>query len=260
MQPSITWLDDPRIFRVGQLDAHSDHLYYETEADALKKNQTLCQNLDGVWKFAYSINAKVRPANFYEEGYDVSGFDEIAVPCHIEMAGYDKIHYINQMYPWEGYAFRRPAFTGHPGAKMEGSFSEAEFNPVGSYVRTFDLDEALVGKRVIIRFEGVEQAMYLWVNGQFIGYAEDAFTPSEFDLTDVIREKGNVLAVEVHKRSMSSYLDSQDFFRFFGIFRSVSLLAKPAAHVEDLWAKPDVDLDTLAGKVDVDVKLSGSAA
>ena len=260
MQPSITWLDDPRVFRVGQLDAHSDHLYYETEADAAAGRQTLCQKLDGTWKFAYSLSAKTRPVNFYEEGCDVSGFDDIAVPCHIEMAGYDKIHYINQMYPWEGYAFRRPAFTGHPGAKLEGSFSEAQFNPVGSYVRTFDLDEALVGKRVIIRFEGVEQAMYLWVNGQFIGYAEDAFTPSEFDLTDVVREKGNVLAVEVHKRSMSSYLDSQDFFRFFGIFRSVCLLGKPHAHVEDMWARPEVDLATLAGRVDVDLRLSGSAA
>ena len=99
MQPSITWLDDPRVFRVGQLDAHSDHVYYENEADAAQGRQTLCQNLDGVWKFAYSKNAGARPVNFYEEGYDVSGFDEIAVPCHIEMAGYDKIHYINQMYP-----------------------------------------------------------------------------------------------------------------------------------------------------------------
>ena len=259
MQPNIKWLDDPRVYRVGQIDAHSDHLYYENEADAKAANQTLCQSLDGVWKFAYSVNAASRPANFYEEGFDVSSFDEIAVPCHIEMAGYDKIHYINTMYPWEGHYYRRPAFSGMPGEVMEGQFSEADYNPVGSYVCKFDLNESLRGKRVIVRFEGVEQAMYVWLNGMFLGYSEDTFTPSEFDLTDAIRETGNTLCVEVHKRSTAAYLEDQDFFRFFGIFRSVSLLAKPKAHVEDLWAKPVVDLKTLAGKVDVDLKLSGNA-
>ena len=260
MQPSIKWLDDPRVFRVGQIDAHSDHLYYDSEESCRKGEMTLSQSLDGVWKFAYSVNAKERPAQFFEEGFDLSAFGEIKVPCHIEMAGYDKIHYINTMYPWEGHYYRRPAFSGMPGERMEGQFSEADYNPVGSYVCKFDLDEALRGKRVTVRFEGVEQAMYVWLNGQFLGYAEDTFTPSEFDLTEAVRETGNTLCVEVHKRSTAAYLEDQDFFRFFGIFRSVSLLAKPEAHVEDLWAKPAVDLKTLAGKVSVDVKLSGRAA
>ena len=259
MQPNIKWLDDPRVFRVGLIDAHSDHLYYATEADARADRQTLRQSLDGVWKFAYSVNAKTRPANFYEEGYDVSSFDDITVPGHIEMAGYDKIHYINTLYPWEGHEYRRPAFSGMPGERMEGQFSEADYNPVGSYVCKFDLNEALRGKRVSVRFEGVEQAMYVWLNGVFLGYAEDTFTPSEFDLTDAIRETGNTLCVEVHKRSTAAYLEDQDFFRFFGIFRSVSLLARPDAHVEDLWARPQVNLSTLAGRVNVSLKLSGNA-
>ncbi|MBP3523459.1 MAG: beta-galactosidase [Clostridia bacterium] len=259
MQPNIKWLDDPRVFRVGLIDAHSDHLYYATEADARADRQTLRQSLDGVWKFAYSVNAKTRPANFYEEGYDVSSFDDITVPGHIEMAGYDKIHYINTLYPWEGHEYRRPALTGMPGERMEGQFSEADYNPVGSYVCKFDLNEALRGKRVAVRFEGVEQAMYVWLNGVFLGYAEDTFTPSEFDLTDAIRETGNTLCVEVHKRSTAAYLEDQDFFRFFGIFRSVSLLARPDAHVEDLWARPQVNLTTLAGRVNVSLKLSGNA-
>lgn len=259
MQPNIRWLDDPRVFRVGQLDAHSDHLYYESEADAKAGRQTLCQCLDGVWKFTYSVNAKTRPADFYEEGYDLSSFDDITVPGHIEMAGYDKIHYINTLYPWEGHEYRRPALTGMPGERMEGQFSEAAYNPVGSYVCCFDLGEALRGKRVSVRFEGVEQAMYVWLNGVFLGYAEDTFTPSEFDLTGVLRETGNRLCVEVHKRSTAAYLEDQDFFRFFGIFRSVSLLARPDAHVEDLWARPQVNLKTLAGRVHADLRLSGNA-
>jgi len=260
MQPNIKWLDDPRVFRVGQIDAHSDHLYYDSEESCQNCKMTLSQSLDGVWKFAYSVNAKERPAQFYEEGYDISAFDEITVPGHIEMAGYDSIHYINTMYPWEGKIFRRPAFSGMPGEKMDGMFSEADYNPVGSYVCRFDLDEALRGKNVRVRFEGVEQAMYVWLNGQFIGYAEDTFTPSEFDLSGAIRETGNVLAVEVHKRSTAAFLEDQDFFRFFGIFRSVSLLAQPKAHVEDLWARPQVNLDALSGKVDVDLKIAGEAA
>lgn len=257
MQADIRWLDDPRVFRVGQVEAHSDHVHYGCERDYAKGQSTLTQSLDGVWKFRYSVNAASRPADFYREGYDVTGFDEINVPGHIEIAGYDRIHYINTMYPWEGHLFRRPPFTGMKGAQMEGMFSGAAYNPVGSYVRTFDLDEPQRGKRVILRFEGVEQAMYVWLNGQFLGYAEDSFSMSEFDATPFVRERGNVLAVEVHKRSSAAFLEDQDFFRFFGIFRSVSLIALPDAHVQDLWVQPQVDVGTRKGHVRVRLKLSG---
>lgn len=122
-------------------------------------------------------------------------------------------------------------------------FSEAEYNPVGSYRKEFDLEEGLLGKPVSICFEGAEQALYVWLNGSFVGYAEDSFTPSEFDLTPYLREKGNLLAVEVHKRSTAAFLEDQDFFRFFGIFRNVSLYAKPGMHVEDLWVRPKLHPD-----------------
>lgn len=136
------------------------------------------------------MNAKKRPVSFYENGYDISGFDEIQVPQHIELAGYDKIHYINTMYPWEGHEYHRPAGTcNHIG---EGMFSEASYNPTGSYVRFFDLEEALIGKRVILSFEGAEQAIYVWINGEFVGYAEDSFTVSEFDITPYVKETGNL--------------------------------------------------------------------
>lgn len=95
--------------------------------------------------------------------------------------------------------------------KEAGMFSEAEYNPVGSYIKRFDLNETMCGKRIHICFEGVEEAMYLWLNGQFVGYAEDSFTPSEFDLTPFIREKENVLAVQVHKMSTAAFLEDQDF-------------------------------------------------
>lgn len=247
MKAEIKWLDNPEVFRVNQIPAHSDHSFYENEAAGRAGQNNLLQSLNGDWIFKYSKNAEVRPADFFEEDFDRSGFDTIKVPGHIELAGYDKIHYINTMYPWEGHIFRRPD---------QCSFSTDEYNPVGSYVKEFDLEPGLAGKRVCICFEGVEQAMYLWLNGEFVGYAEDSFTPSEFDLTPYIREKGNVLAVEVHKRSTAAFLEDQDFFRFFGIFRNVTLYAKPAVHVEDLWAKPVLFEDIKTGSLELSLKMS----
>ncbi len=259
MKADLKWIDSPDVFRVNQMEAHSDHAYYGTEEEYGSGVNRLMQSLNGIWKVRYSKNASVRPQDFYQEGFDSSGFDSIKVPGHLELAGYDKIHYINTMYPWEGHYFRRPKGCGMKGVQKEGEFSGADYNPVASYLCRFDLEEALVGKRVSIFFEGVEQAMYVWLNGAFIGYAEDSFAPSEFDLTDVIRKEGNILAVEVHKRSTAAYLEDQDFFRFFGIFRNVSLCARPKIHVEDLWIQPSYDVENGTGTVEVQLKLSGMA-
>lgn len=260
MKAEIKWLDHPEVFRVNQIPAHSDHSYYECMEAYHRGESGLRQSLNGEWRFCYSVNAGSRPADFYKADYDRSGFDTIQVPGHIELAGYDKIHYINTMYPWEGHLYRRPACTLDGTAPVTDSFSGAAYNPVGSYIKEFDLQPGLCGKRVTILFEGVEEAMYLWINGNFAGYAEDSFTPSEFDLTPWIQEKGNVLAVEVHKRSTAAYLEDQDFFRFFGIFRNVTLCAKPMLHVEDMWAKPVLLEGNQAGSLALDLKLSAAGA
>ena len=139
-------------------------------------------------------------------------------------------------------------------------FSEAEYNPVGSYIKYFDLDKSMCGKRIHICFEGVEEAMYLWLNGQFVGYAEDSFTPSEFDLTPYIKETGNVLAVQVHKMSTAAFLEDQDFFRFFGIFRNVTLKAIPDVHMDDVWFQPVLNQDNVSGSVSVSMKVSAPDA
>lgn len=260
MQPDIKWLDDPQVFRVGQLPAHSDHKIYGSEEELERRESSLCQSLNGVWQFAYSVNPKVRPEDFYKTDYNAEGFGEIQVPCHIEMAGYDKIHYINTLYPWEGKVYRRPAYALGEDRVEAGSFSEADYNPVGSYRKVFDLEEGLRGKRVCIRFEGAEQAVYVWLNGQFVGYAEDSFTPSEFDLTPYIKDKDNLLAVEVYKNSTAAYLEDQDFFRFSGIYRDVVLYAKPRLHVEDVWAKPCLTEDLRTGNLDVQLQISAEDA
>lgn len=273
MKPELRWLDDPQVFRVGQMPAHSDHRFFGSEEEYRNGKSGLVQCLNGTWQFCWSKNAVDRPADFWREDADTSRFGTITVPGHIELAGYDRIHYINTMYPWEGHLYRRPAYAGtgagHTGVQASagpiedtqaGQFSEAEYNPVGSYRVFFDLDNELRGKRIYISFEGVEQAMYVWLNGEFIGYAEDSFTPSEFDLTPYIRETGNLLAVEVHKRSTAAYLEDQDFFRFSGIFRDVKLYAKPRVHAEDLWAKPELGEHGKKGKFSLELTLSGEAA
>ena len=258
MNADMKWLDNPEVFKVNQLEPHSDHCYYLDYSDVKKEKNPLLQSLNGQWEFAYSRNVMERPVDFYKETFDASGFDKIMVPGHIELAGYDKIRYINTMYPWEGKEYHRGAYSMEATGAEEGMFSEAQYNPVGSYIKYFDLDKNMCGKRIHICFEGVEEAMYLWLNGQFIGYAEDSFTPSEFDLTTYIKEKGNVLAVQVHKMSTAAFLEDQDFFRFFGIFRNVTLKAIPDVHLEDVWFKPVLNQDNESGSVSVSMKVSAT--
>ncbi len=244
-QPQLAWLENPEIFEVNRLKAHSDHIYYQNEEDKRSGENRLRQSLNGQWKFFWSRRPADRPEHFYEEGYDDSGFGEITVPGHIELQGWDQIHYINTMYPWDGKAFLRPPHI------------DWDYNPVGSYVKEFDLEQDLAKKRVCISFQGVEQACFVWLNGQFIGYSEDTFTPSEFDLTQAIKEKNNRLCVEVYKRSSAAWLEDQDFFRFSGIFRDVYLFAKPECHIEDLWVKAGLKDDYVTGLFSLQAKISG---
>ena len=260
MNADMKWLDNPEVFKVNQLEPHSDHCYYLDYSDMKKEKNPLLQSLNGQWEFAYSKNVMERPVDFYKETFDASGFDKIMVPGHIELAGYDKIRYINTMYPWEGKEYHRGAYSMQATGAEEGMFSEAQYNPVGSYIKYFDMDKNMCGKRIHICFEGVEEAMYLWLNGQFIGYAEDSFTPSEFDLTPYVKEKGNVLAVQVHKMSTAAFLEDQDFFRFFGIFRNVTLKAIPDVHLEDVWFKPVLNQDNESGSVSVSMKVSATGS
>ena len=237
--PELNWLEDPRVFAVNRLDAHSDHTWHTPEG-------SLRQSLDGSWRFAYSPCPAARPADFWQADASLDGFGEIAVPGHIEMQGYGQIQYINTMYPWDGRHFLRP-----PQIPWDDT-------PVGSYVRTFTLDPALEGKRVCVSFQGVERAFYCWCNGHFVGYSEDSFTPADFDLTPFLQAGENRLCVEVYKNCSGSWLEDQDFFRFFGIFRPVYLYAKPALHIEDLWLRASLEPDNTTGVLAPRLRLSAA--
>ena len=243
--PTLDWLCDPEVFEVNRLSAHSDHLYYESVEDALKEGESpLCQCLDGVWKFSYAEVPEQRIKEFYQLDYDCTGWDDITVPGHIQTQGYDRCQYINTMYPWDGQEDLRPPQV------------TAYYNPVGSYTTTFSLNQPLKEKNVSIVFEGVETAFYVWLNGKFVGYGEDSFTPSEFDVTEYLQDGQNKLCVEVYKRSSASWLEDQDFWRFSGIFRSVKLWARPKAHIEDIFAVTELADNFLQGDLKASCKLS----
>ncbi|MRG88653.1 glycoside hydrolase family 2 TIM barrel-domain containing protein [Limosilactobacillus reuteri] len=257
MDADIKWLDEPETFRVNQLPAHSDHYYYGNYDEWRHNNSRFAQNLDGQWQFNFAENLRERENDFYKMDYDSSSFGTIEVPSEIELNNYAQNNYINTLIPWEGKIYRRPAYTLSPDDAQEGSFSDGDDNTIGEYLKHFDLDPSLRGKQVRIRFDGVERAMYVWLNGHFIGYAEDSFTPSEFDLTPYIQDEGNVLAVEVFKHSTASWIEDQDMFRFSGIFRSVNLLAQPLVHVEDLNIRPIVTDNYQDGIFNVELQLHG---
>ena len=207
----LAWLENPEVFAVNRLEAHSDHRFYESREEADGGIMKLRQSLNGIWKFSYAPKPEQRKKDFYKPERSLGDFGEITVPGHIELQGYGKCQYINTMYPWEGHSEIKPPHV------------DWEDNPVGSYVKEFETDAALKNKRLFLSFQGVESAFYVWVNGRFVGYSEDSFTPSEFEITDFVKDGVNRLAVEVYKRSSASWIEDQDFFRFSGIFREVYL-------------------------------------
>lgn len=242
--PEIEWLENPTIFKVNRIDAHSDHLYFETLSEAEKFDEIkLKQSLNGSWKFSYAENPDMREKDFYKEEFDCSNFSKIEVPGHIQTQGFDQMQYVNVTYPWDGRENLRPPYISK------------EYNPVGSYIKYFELNDNLKNKRVFLSFQGVETAFYVWLNGKFIGYSEDSFTPAEFEITNFLKTGENKIAVEVYKRSSASWLEDQDFWRFSGIFRDVFLYAVPEIHIKDIFIKTDLDKTYQNAKIEADIKI-----
>ena len=245
---------DPQYFKDGRMDAHSDHTYYRDGEEVQEKETSFRYDLNGIWKFHYARNYGSAVPGFEKEEYCCKDWDDIRVPAHIQMEGYDAPQYANVQYPWEGHE------DIHPGEIPE------HFNPVASYVKYFEVPEEMQGKRLFISFQGAESGIALWLNGHFVGYSEDSFTPSEFELTEYVKEGENKLAAQVFKWTASSWCEDQDFFRFSGIYRDVYLYTVPEVHVYDLQIRaiPDETLSAAAleirtntwGKGEVKITLS----
>lgn len=236
---------NPEIFEQNRLAAHSDHVCYKNELEKIKGKSSLRYDMNGLWKFAYAKNQSLAPCGFEAADYDCKNWDEIRVPAHIQMEGYDVPIYTNTTYPWEADESIKP-----------GEVPEI-FNPVASYVKYFTIPENMKNKRVCISFQGVESGFALWLNGHYVGYSEDTFDPSDFELTDYIVEGENKLAVRVWKWTSSSWCEDQDFYRFSGIFRDVFLYAVPCAHVEDLSVVPTLNDTFDEGTLSVSIKADG---
>lgn len=218
-------IKDPAFFAQNRVKAHSDHHYYKNHRELAEKNESFRQNLNGLWKFQYARNLAEAPAGFEAEDFDCKGWEDIRVPAHIQMEGYDKPQYVNVQYPWDGHEAIEPGEI------------PTQFNPVASYVKYFTVPENMQGKRLFVSFQGVESGFALWCNGSYVGYSEDTFTPSEFELTSYLKEGENKLAVQVFKWTSGSWCEDQDFFRFSDIFRDVYLYSIPDTHVSDIRIK-----------------------
>lgn len=230
---------DPRYFQEGRMEAHSDHPYYASAEDAEEKVCVFTESLNGLWKFHYARNYNSAIQGFETEEYNCRNWEDIRVPAHIQMEGYDVPQYANTQYPWEGHEEIQP-----------GEIPE-NFNPVASYVKYFEVPEHMKGRRLFISFQGAESGLALWLNGHFVGYSEDTFTPSEFELTEYVKEGENKLAAQVFKWTSSSWCEDQDFYRFSGIYRDVYLYTVPDVHIRDLRIRAIPDETLTRGTLEI---------
>lgn len=228
------WNNNPDIFQLNRRLAHATYMPFQTIAGALQGERTESswyQSLNGRWKFAFSENPDCRLTNFYKPEFNHNDWDEIVVPSHWQLQGYDYPQYTNTRYPWVDTE------------EVDPPFAPTKYNPVGQYVRSFTVPEDWGDRPVYINFEGVESAFYIWVNGDLVGYSEDTFTAAEFDLTPYLISGENKLAVEVYRWSDASWLEDQDFWRLSGIFRDVYLYSPSAVHIKDFFVQTELDND-----------------
>ncbi|MBS4220619.1 DUF4981 domain-containing protein [Bacillus sp. FJAT-49711] len=241
------WNNNPEVFQLNRMEAHAMLMPFETVKEALegnRKSSKYFKSLNGQWKFSFCENPEKRNKRFYEADFDSSNWDEINVPAHWQLQGYDYPQYTNVRYPW----IEKDV--------IEPPFAPTNYNPVGQYIQTFTVPNAWVDQPVYISFQGVESAFYVWVNGELVGYSEDTFTPAEFDLTPYLQEGENKLAVEVYRWCDASWLEDQDFWRMSGIFRDVYLFSTPKVHIQDFFVTTDLDKKYQDAQLKIQAKIS----
>lgn len=248
MNFDVSRLKDPLFFAENRVAAHSDHVAYASMEELSHGETSLRCSLNGLWKFHHALNAGQVIPGFEAADYDSRGWADIHVPAHIQMEGYGAPQYANVQYPWDGYQ------------AVEIGEIPQEYNPVASYIKTFFVPTQMVGKRVFISFQGAESCIAVWLNGRYVGFSSDSFTPSEFELTDYLVEGENKLACRVERWSAGSWLEDQDFMRFSGIFRDVYLYAIPKAHITDIRVKTLLDDSFTDATLDLAMKMELDAA
>ncbi|WP_192575353.1 glycoside hydrolase family 2 TIM barrel-domain containing protein [Butyrivibrio fibrisolvens] len=211
-------LTDPGYFADGRLPAHSDHIICKNVQEAWDEVSSYRMSLNGSWKFRYSANLNDLPKDFEDPKVDCHGWADIRVPAHMQLEGYGVAQYVNVQYPWDGHEDIDPPMI------------PTKDHPVGNYVKYFTIPKGFINHGLYIRFDGVESAFALWLNGVYVGYSSSSFDAKEFDLTACMNEDGeNKLAVQVFKYNAGSWMEDQDMFRFSGIFRDVTLFTRTSS-------------------------------
>jgi len=272
--------ENPEVFNINREYPHASLISFPDEKSALeavKANSPNYRSLDGLWKFNWAKTPDQRPYWFFKDDYDTRDWKDIEVPSNWQMKGYDVPVYANITYPFWTYedvfnspvplksvASPRPEIKdakspGSPSStyvyKKAPPFIPHDWNPVGSYKRTFTIPSDWKDKEIFLQFGAVSSAFYVWVNEKLVGYSEDSKTPAEFNITKYLRSGKNSLAVEVYRWSDGSYLEDQDFWRLSGIQRTVFLHARPKTFIKDFFAVGDLDKSYNDGLLKVDVSL-----
>ncbi len=238
--------ENPELFNLNREAPHATMISFSDEMSALEADKSASPNylsLDGTWKFNWVKSPDQRPFWFFKDDYDIRDWKEIEVPSNWQMKGYDIPLYVNIGYPFKN----NPPYIHH------------EWNPVGSYKRTFKIPSGWNGKEVFLQFGAVSSAFYVWVNEQLVGYSEDSKVPAEFNITKYLKKGNNSLSVEVYRWSDGSYLEDQDFWRLSGIQRTVFLQARPKTYINDFFAVGDLENNYTDGLLKLDVSLKNES-
>jgi len=218
---------DPLVNQINKEKPHATLIPFDYKEIAMYFERSKSSNfklLSGDWKFNYSAKFQDRPVDFFKVDYNDADWKTLKVPSNMEIHGYGIPHYTNVTYPFP---------VDPPFIKVD--------NAVGSFRTEFTVPPIWEGKKIFIHFEGVQAAFYIWVNGKFVGFSEDAFTPAEFNISPFLRKEKNIVAVQVLKYSDGSYLEDQDYWRLSGIFRDVYLCAYPDVHIRDYQVITQLD-------------------
>ena len=249
-QETHDW-ENPAVLGINKLPYHAT-----LQLPSKEKECKEIVSLDGEWQFRWSRNPEERIVDFYREDYDVSQWGKITVPGNWQTQGYGTPIYININYP---FVKDRPRVTTEPPKDWTAYENR---NPVGQYVTFVDVTKEMLSKNLILHFGGVHSAMYVWINGQKVGYSQNSMSPAEFDVTKYLRAGKNKLAVEVYRWSDGSYLEDQDYWRLSGIFRSVQLWVRPLVHIADyqVTAVPNADYSKFTVNAKIAVCNTGKKA
>lgn len=239
--------ENPEVFEVNKLPPRATFYHYNSEKEALTddwKNNDNYLILNGTWKFNWVKSPDNRPEDFYKVDFDIAKWDDITVPGNWELQGYGIPIYTNITYPFP----KNPPFIPH------------EYNPVGSYKRTFEVPEDWKGQKITLHFGAVRSAMYIWVNGKKVGYSQGSKLPAEFDVTEFVTPGTNQVAVEIYRWSDASYIEDQDFWRLSGFERDVYLYATPKNYLEDFKVTAGLGNQYKHGEFNLEVEVSGESA